>query len=158
MNVLDELLAELQPITLTDVKFFQPTGLFFHLMKPFRNGRLIYDIGAGVGHITQDLLDRNYRCLAIDYNRRDNPETCVIQANSVTYKYKPDSVLMFCRPCHSGFVAATIRQGLRCNVKDFIYVSKPQNRQIDLGSFVHKFSSCGRNVGHEHESMYIMTR
>jgi hypothetical protein len=154
--VLDSLLADL-PVGFSSLpgwKFFEPKPAFIEAMQKYKHLE-IWDIGAGVGHVSALLTRVGFNTVAIDLNAREKCETTVVVANSVRSHYPPNAMLLFCRPCHNGFVEATIRQGLRCGVSCFGYVSLEQNRSNDLGEFEQDFDLISRNVGKDRESLYV---
>lgn len=158
--ILDMLLAEMPvaSLPLPGIKFFEPRTCFIRWMRERFAGLPVFDIGAGVGHVSDALTRAGFDCTALDLILRDNIEFPVQLANSVSYQYPADAVLLFCRPCHNDFVRATITQGLRCGVRHFIYVSKPANAPCDLSHYRGVFRWVKRNVGSEKESIYLWER
>lgn len=156
-SALDMLLAEklVSVITLSDLKFFEPKPSFIQLMNERFAGFPIFDIGAGVGHVSAMLENEGFIVKALDLIPRENSEFLVELQNAVSYRYPADAVMLFCRPCHNDFVRATIAQGIRCGVHRFVYVSKPANINMDLSNYRRNFRLAGKDVGCEKESMYI---
>lgn len=157
---MDMLLADLPVacLPLPGIKFFEPKTVFFRWMRERYAGLPLFDIGAGVGHVSAALKSHGFDVTALDLILRDNIEFPVQLANSVSYEYPANVVLMFCRPCHNDFVRATITQGMRRGVRHFIYVSKPGNADIDLAGYRSLFRAAKRRVGSENESIYLWER
>lgn len=139
---------------LPGVKFFDPKAEFYEWMADAYRGIELYDIGAGMGHVAKGLSDVGMRVKAVDMIQREDAEFPVIHCNSLCYHYPPLSVLLFCRPCHNGFVQGTIQRGIECGVKHFLYAGLPKNSRQDLGRFRNKFSLASRNIGKDRESLY----
>ena len=127
--------------------FFQPDNTFIKWLVEYANGRVIIDCGAGTGYTTA-LINRNGgKAIAIepmwtierkmfwiknDINFRvfvEKAETCSMIKDLGGDK----AVLLFARPCHSGFVEATIN--IMPKGMEALYISHTQeNVLIDLGS------------------------
>jgi hypothetical protein len=89
--------------------FFQPTPKFVQWMKAHHGNKHIYDVGAGMGNVSNMLAKAGLRVTAIDLEPRSVSEFDVIKADSTEYPFEKGSVLMFCRPCHDhDFVRNTI--------------------------------------------------
>jgi hypothetical protein len=141
---------------LPGIKFFEPMPEFFDWMADTYKGMELFDVGAGIGHIAAGLQRSGLKVQALDIIKREGAVFPVINVNAVRYNYPASSVLMFCRPCHNGFVEATIQRGIDCGVRYFVYVSLPKNSVNDLGRFRRKFSLACKKIGASGESMYAM--
>jgi hypothetical protein len=150
--------VSLPGILLSNVKFFEPKSSFYDYMKVNHYYHKIYDVGAGVGHVTVGLRDLGMTVVALDMNRRDDPECTLLLANAMSYDYTAKSVLLFCRPCHGYFVESSIQQGIAREAKAFLYAGLPKNVDYDLGTWRRNFTSIKRNVGVEGESLYVWNR
>jgi hypothetical protein len=126
-------------------KYFSPTPVFARWVKSQFNGKHIYDVGAGVGHVSKALAKAGMRMTAIDLAPRTNSETEVLMADSTQYPFEKDSVVMFCRPSHSGFVERTIANAIQRHVAAIVYVGLTKNLLDDLGSLHDRFTK--RRVG-----------
>lgn len=134
-------------------RFFRPRERFFDYMEKHR-GRVIYDVGAGVGHVTEELLGRGHDVVAMDLHGRDDQSPRVEYLDGIHYPYEPDSVVMLCRPCHGVFPSLVIQQAWRRQVGFVLYVGLPRNRVLDLGSRSRRFTSVLRHAGQDRESVY----
>jgi hypothetical protein len=121
-------------------------------------GRLLYEIGAGAGHVARALADAGLRITALDLYHQDFEEFPIIIADATAYKYSPESVIMFCRPSHEGFVGKTIERALKCGVTEIVYVGLPANRRQDLGGYNVRFRRVLSDVGRKRENVYCMCR
>jgi hypothetical protein len=72
--------------------------------------------------------------------------------------YPPESVIMFCRPSHEGFVEKTIERALKCGVTEILYVGLPMNRRHDLGCYSVGFRRVLSDVGRKRENVYRLCR
>jgi hypothetical protein len=139
--------------SLPSLKFFEPNKKFTDYMSK-HSDKIVYDVGAGVGHVTKILLDSGLKVIPIDIVDRDNSEVPVILANGTTFSYQHNSVVMICRPCHGHFCEATIKNAFNRKVSNIIYVGKASNVEDDLGSFYPKFKCVKAEVGEEDENIY----
>lgn len=142
---------------LPPLKFFRPKWNFVTFMEQSFKGRTIYDVGAGMGHVTKELVQVGLNVIGFDINLRDG-EYPVQPGNGLTYSYEPGSVAMFCRPCHGFFVEMSIQRALYCGVTTFVYVGLGRNIRHDLGSFRHHFKLKLRNAGSTKECVWIWNR
>lgn len=157
-TVLRDLVSEMpQGGLLPSLQFFKPAPRFLEWMKVYCKGRgVVYDVGAGCGHVTRKLIQAGVGTVALDLNYRENAEVEVEISNSVLYEYLPDSVVMFCRPCHGPFVELTIDRAIRCRAGSILYVGKPSKVAGDLGQFRKRFRRVLSNAGEEGEAIYAM--
>lgn len=114
-------------------------------MKAQFSGNLIYDIGCGTGNTASMLAKTGMKVTAIDLAPRTESEFDVTKADSTQHQFEKGSVLLFCRPCHNGFVEKTLTKGIMCGVADIVYVGLTTNLQDDLGSLCDRFTK--RRVG-----------
>jgi hypothetical protein len=141
-------------ITLPATKFFHPNNTFIEYMNAnFDHKKLIYDVGAGCGHISKLLMKSDFNVEALDLIRRDKTEYSITYANSLIYNFVPGSVVMFCRPCHGLFVLSTIDNAIACGVSIFLYVGLGKNVNDDLG-YDYPFNMVCGNVGSDEEDIW----
>lgn len=151
-SLLADLPLSFQP--LPGVRFFQPNKFFIDYMTKMYEGLEIWDIGAGTGFVANELSKAGMHVVALDMLAREEPFFPVLISNSVTQQYPREAVMLFCRPCHGGFVEATIYQGLRCGVRNFVYAGLAKNVGDDLSHFRRSFKRILTEVGLENESLY----
>lgn len=144
---------DIKPLLLGDIKFFMPKPKFLASMQAFK-GSLIFDVGAGVGHVSNLLQHDGHTIRAIDCNTRPGLEFEVERANAFNFDFPKNSILLFCRPSHGCFVEWTVTHAYNCGVRKFIYVGLGKNKHRDLGKDTNKFKVITRNVGHMRENMY----
>ncbi len=96
---------------------------------------------------------------ALDLQPRAQSEFPVIQADSTTYPFEKDAVVMLCRPSHdNGFVLKTVLRALTCGVRTVIYVGLQRNVRQDLGGYYKQFTKRRiRNIGHADEGIWEMS-
>lgn len=129
-------------------KFFEPDEEFLMWIKDYANNRLIVDCGAGKGHITRALHVMGCKVVGIDpyadYTKfRDENFRLRLghihmipdQSEHSKLAQMPNSLLLFCRPCHSSFVEDTIQN--MHPTSEALYITKPDNFDDydDLGEF-----------------------
>lgn len=138
-------------LDLPSVKFFKPTLKFLAWMTRIYTGSLVYDVGAGCGHVTKALLDKGLKSLAIDINNREEEEAHIQLADGEFYCYAPDSVVMLCRPCHGEFVERVIAQAMKRGAAAILYVGLGKNVKDDLGRHLSDFRKVLTCAGREGE-------
>lgn len=137
--------------TLPAMRFFMPKAKFVRHMAADYRGRLLYDVGAGVGHVARALADSGLDVTALDLYRRKEEQFPITIADVTSYAYKPGSVLMFCRPSHEGLVEKTIGTALQCGIREFVYIGLQKNRRQDLGAYSRSFRKLLSDVGKQNE-------
>lgn len=139
------------------LKFFEPTSKFLRWMKREYPNEIIYDVGAGVGHVAKALSEKGLKVIALDLNYRESTETFpVIPADGESYDYEPNSVVMICRPCHGQFTEQVIVQAMRCKASAVLYVGLDRNVEGDLGMYQDRFKASLAGAGHEGERVWVM--
>jgi hypothetical protein len=119
------------------IRFFEPTDKFLNWLAKYAGKRLVFDVGCGDGHITRELVKRKVKCLGIDPRYRWEPVPSrmhnlilPMEAERVSIlATTPKSLVLFCRPCHNGFVLNTIRR--LHPTTEVLYISKPKNLVVD---------------------------
>lgn len=148
------MMAGYDGVTLPATKFFKPKNTFVQYMaKNFDRTKLIYDVGAGCGHIAKNLAKSDFNITALDLIRRDKTEYPITYANSLIYDFGADSVVMFCRPCHGLFVLSTIDNAIQCGVATILYIGLDKNVNDDLG-FEYDFDCVCNDVGEDGENIW----
>jgi SAM-dependent methyltransferase len=120
------------------MKFFEPTAEFLDWLAKYAKGRFVFDVGCGAGHILLELHKLGTKALGIDpvYKYERAPIslcTCVMPCEAkecALLLTNENSLVLFCRPCHNGFVAETIK--LLPVSSEILYISKPDNVKVDL--------------------------
>jgi len=136
-------------------KFFEPLSCFGAWMVTQFEGIPVWDVGAGMGHVSKELHERGFQVCAIDILQRDKNVYPVFAINGDSCGYTKGSVVMLCRPCHGYFPDSVIKQALKCKVGAIVYVGLPKNKRIDLGKYAKYFKSEMRKCGFDGESAYV---
>jgi hypothetical protein len=141
-------------MNLGTLKFFEPTPAFLTWMATRFRGKRVYDVGAGHGHVTKALRARGVTTLPIDMAFRDNADAEPEIADATCYPYKPNTVVMICRPCHGHFTTDVIEQAIERKVSHIIYVGKVKNVSNDLDKFLPNFVPVLAKAGEDDEMVY----
>lgn len=137
-------------------KFFKPNSKFTKYMIYNHENDLIYDVGAGIGHVSKILFDQKLKVYPIDLNIREEYDFPVHFHDATNFAYECNSVILFARPCHGFFVQDTIDQALLRKVKTILYigVSRNKNPYYDLGDYYKKFRIDENHVGEDKEKIW----
>lgn len=143
---------------LPPTKFFEPTTLFLSWMKKTYPVHVVYDVGAGLGHVAKALAQKKLlKVIALDINYREDPETFPVEiADGECYPYEFGSIVMICRPCHGLFTEEVVSQAIECNAARILYVGLDRNVHMDLGSFYDRFSPAFSKAGKDGETVWVM--
>lgn len=100
------------------MRFFEPSGAFLDWLADYAGKRIVFDVGSGEGHIVRALRDRQVKAIGIeprwliDEELYDHSLCNAIlpqMAQECPLLLRATSALvLFCRPCHSGFVGETL--------------------------------------------------
>ncbi|MBF84488.1 MAG: hypothetical protein CL489_08445 [Acidobacteria bacterium] len=138
-------------LELPSQKFFEPNEKFFECMKRF--DKTIVDVGAGMGQVTKGLCERGHLCVGIDNNYREGQYGYILTMDAFDYPYKKDTIILVCRPNHSGWVEDLFEE----TNQTFIYVGLEHNLDIDLSSDIRSdMKLLASNVGDDGENMYLL--
>lgn len=122
------------------MRFFEPDSTFLDWLASYAGKRLVFDVGCGDGDLVLELQAKGVKAMGIDpiylYQRvPTNLSNCIFPAYAeecgLLRKYP--ALVLFCRPCHSGFVERTLEVLHRDS--EAVYVSKPENVIVDLSSY-----------------------
>jgi hypothetical protein len=154
----DLLLSQRTVIGLPSIKFFEPKRTFCRLMTDRYLVREvpIYDVGAGVGHVSSQLSREGLMLIPIDINVRCQTEAHVLIGNGVNFPFERHSVVMICRPCHGPTTEFYIKNAISRRVSEILYVGKPANFKGACGHYHHRFNRIMTNAGKERESVYLL--
>lgn len=140
-------------------KYFHPTSVFVKWIQARFVGKLIYDVGSGMGHVGKALSNSGFYVTALDLQPRAQSEFPVVQGDGTTYPFEKDAVVMLCRPSHDNrFVFKTILRALTSGVRTVIYVGLQRNVRADLGGYHKQFTKRKiRNIGQADEEVWEMS-
>lgn len=139
------------------MKFFLPRLSFFSWMaSTFEPGQIVYDVGAGYGHVSTALLEHTeLRLIPMDFRPHSESPHQVMRADATTFDYQPGAVVLLCRPCHGFFVEEVISHALLCGVREFVYIGFGKNLRNDLSRWLSMFHLAKRNVGMNRECAWL---
>lgn len=144
--------------SLPALKFFEPKPRFLAWMKREYPETLIYDVGAGCGHVAEALQKKGLLVLGLDIHERGGTEGCpVLIADGETYSYEAGSVVMLCRPCHGEFAERVVERAITCKASTILYVGLEKNVKMDLGRYAKKFKLSLKDAGLEGEKIWTWT-
>jgi SAM-dependent methyltransferase len=122
------------------LRFFEPSEKWLDWLAKYAAGRVVFDVGCGAGHVTLSLLKRKVKVLGIDPRYKWGLGELTPELSKVVLPYEaqhvkalrntPNTLVMFCRPCHSGFVQETI--DVLHPTAEVLYISKVCNVGVDL--------------------------
>lgn len=122
--------------------FFRPTRSFAKWVVDRAKGRLIIEAGCGEGHFLKKLVKAGGHAIGVDpwvsrETARDlfrlGIQTVAMEAEFFSLiTQRDDCLLLFCRPCHDGFVARTLHANAGNEV---LYISKPENILVDIPGY-----------------------
>jgi hypothetical protein len=158
-NIADDDADGNKPLSQDRRKYFYPTFVFVKWMQARFGGKLIYDVGSGMGHVGKALAKAGMLVTAIGLAPRDQSEFPVLQADSTIYPFERDALMMLCRPCHDDrFVRKTVLRALSSGARTVIYVGLQRNVRQDLGAHYKQFTKRRiRNIGHADEEVWEMS-
>ena len=141
---------------LPDMKFFEPTKAFITWMKKnYKPGTVIYDVGAGVGHVSKMLADAGFtKVVAIDTVLRENPEYDITPADASNFPFERGSVVLIARPCHGHFVTNVLGQAFSRYTAAVLYAGLPKNVEADLDDEMHEYEKVLARAGKDGEVVY----
>ena len=140
--------------------FFEPTKSFLSWLTAYAAGRVVYDVGCGDAHLVRLLLARNVKVMGIDpwWPESEHydlllPVLPLEAARCSALKQTPGLVL-FCRPCHSGFAAQT--ETFVHPKSEVLYIGLPRNRNVDFD--FRRLRPLKRRVGTDGEVCWRVSR
>jgi len=143
-------------LCLPSIVFFEPNTAFLDWMgKRYNKDIIIYDVGAGNGHVSAELNSLGHNAKAIDLHYRDEGLEVEI-ANGVLYRYERDAIVMLCRPCHGLFVEVVIDRAKECGVREVLYVGLERNVENDLGDYLDNAEEIAGPFGEDGERIWII--
>jgi SAM-dependent methyltransferase len=123
-------------------RFFEPSDTFLDWLADYAGDRVVFDVGCGACHVTLALRARQVKALGIDprYDWIEDMPRELMNAvlPFMAQECKPllttkNSLVLFCRPCHDGFVQDTIP--MLPTTAEVLYISIPDNTALDLDGF-----------------------
>lgn len=138
------------------LKFFKPLPQFIDWAVGRWSRRVVYDIGAGVGHVANRLHERpGMAVIALDLFQRKNAEYPVMIQDATTYSYQPGSVAIICRPCHGDFTRDVIYQAQDQGVSEIAYIGLQRNVDADLAEWRSLFKFVLSDAGQDGECVWL---
>lgn len=117
--------------------FFEPGDSFFSWFVEYLKGRPVVEIGCGNCRMIRRMHYYGIKAMGIDpvFDVRHHPDlssACLNQTGQEcrAIRTKQSMVVLFCRPCHNGFVQETCKKvGPNAEI---IYISLPKNVDVDF--------------------------
>lgn len=120
----------------TCTTFFDPKPEFFPWLKKVAGELPVFDVGCGNGRLIRRLQHYGFKAAGADplFDPKQHRDlaNCVFpkEAERIDWLKRQAMCVLFCRPCHSGFVEDVI-QGLHPD-SIVLYFSKPENLRTDI--------------------------
>ena len=125
--------------------FFKPKDSFLKWLTKFTENKIVFDVGCGNGNFLKRMHKLKIKAIGIDpiYIAFLHPDqelrNCILpmfaQECKILQNIK-NSIILFCRPCHDGFVYETIKKIHKNNI--IFYISKTINVNIDIPGLNYK--------------------
>jgi hypothetical protein len=152
------------------VRFFDPAPAWYDWCAARAGDRVVFDVGAGECHVTLELRRRGVKAVGVepllhtyydqatvlrDVNLAASVFPCEAERLPLL-RETHEALVLFCRPCHSGFVMRTVR--LLHPTAEPVYVGLAENvaRDVDLPSY--RLTSLGAPRGPEGEYTWGIVR
>jgi hypothetical protein len=120
------------------MRFFEPSDEWLDWAAAYAGGRMVFDVGCGEGHVVRALRERRVPAIGVDPMWEWAPDnrdlvSAIIPAFAehcrLLQKWE-NGLVLFCRPCHGGFVDAAVR--LLHASSEVLYISRPSNVNVDI--------------------------
>lgn len=159
---MSDFLQELRERVLADMcmpaaRFFTPRARFWNLLHELvkEHPNLVFlDCGTGMGDLPREAGERGLRMLGVDHVDREGQDQKVLRMDARFCRFGPLVWPLMCRPSHEGWAYEVAKAGLAAGAT-VLYAGKPENVSRDIPS---GYTSLGRNVGAEGESLYQLRR
>ncbi len=137
---------------LPDQTFFSPTPKFWTWLEQqeWLRWQKFWDIGAGMGHLTEAMVKSGRECVGVDKYARPSQSPLVRIEDATQLNYGPDDCLIIARPCHGEFVG-----GVLCHAAgqaEVLYIGLERNIDLDLDGWHHELLI--EDAGEEGEAVY----
>lgn len=123
------------------------------LIREQAKDRVIVDCGCGEGLL--GLVMKNI--ISIDIIKRDTELIDnIVHMNVWDFPFNIHNFPVFLRPCHGSFVDIFLSRH-KYNVDNMLYVSKPENLEIDINIEEYTIEEISGWTGEEGEKAYLIT-
>ena len=143
--------------------FFNPTDEFVDWLVDRARDRIVIDVGCGEGALLTRLIDRNVKALGIEILPYATSDTRLITRIMPVDAEKCSSLqtienalVLFCRPCHGGFVGRTM-----CKINpnnEVLYIGLKKNIMDDLQGFTRRIVDAPRGAEREVVRQVLLPR
>ena len=140
---------------LPEQKFFEPTPAFWDLMDShaWLRWKRFWDVGAGMGHLTDEMVATGRECVGLDACVRPN-QSNLVKLEDVTARYfTPDDCLLVARPCHGDWLRTLFARN--AGTAEILYIGLERNFDDDLNGFY--TDPLADDVGKDGESVLRIT-
>lgn len=137
----------------TSVRFFRPTQAFVAWAAKAAGARLVYDVGAGTGHVSATLSAAGVKVVAVDLSPSEASVWQTVSADGGALSYRRGSVVMLCRPCHGDFPGRVVRCAVESGAEVW-YVGLDRNVEDDVDVELFSVQLCG--AGEDGEKVWVM--
>ena len=139
-------------IQLSNQTFFSPTPKFWTWLEQqeWLRWQQFWDIGAGMGHLTEAMVKSGRECIGVDICTRPSQSALVRIEDATQLNYDQDDCLLIARPSHGGFVEGVLRHA--AGQAEVLYIGLERNLDCDLDGWHHELLI--EDAGEDGEAVY----
>lgn len=129
------------------------------VIKKYADGRAIVDCGCGDGLLGYMMKDSDEHVLSIDIWPKESALIpTIMQMDAADFPFADPYMPVFIRPCHSMQFVDKVMRKHKDNVRNFLYISKPHNLEIDIDLDEFNAEQVEDWTGDEGEKVYLLTK
>ena len=134
--------------------FFKPAKAWWNFLldTPWLKYRAFIDVGAGMGHLTNEMIKRGFDCIGIDCNIRNGQSENVhcVDIQDLDEPLSWDNCAIIARPCHGTGLDRMLVSTV--GYMEVLYVGKTDKVKLDLEN--HSYELLAEDIGEDKENVY----
>lgn len=137
------------------LRFFTPNELFWPLLRQLADGARVFEVGAGNGELFHEAAANGVDLVECSDMIGREGVRHVVMRDATAMEFEPGSLVMCCRPSHSGWAGHAIDQALECGAS-FLYVGLRHNlpRDVDVHHLAADYYHHPEQIGEEGELVW----